>query len=108
MIKIEPKYQIPPTRLPFVNGQIAQLRIRDTDFLVSAIWGGKMGGKLYFWNPETHQHFMRELPAGAPGAYFLESAQDGRLYIGDGRGDLHRYDPGADRRATTQGGDRRR
>lgn len=97
LARVEPKYQIPPTRLPFVNGQIAQVRVRDVDFLVSAIWGGNFGGRLYFWNPDTHEHFMRELPKGVPGAFFLQSASDGRLYIGDGHGDLHRYDPRTDR-----------
>jgi hypothetical protein len=94
--RIAPRYRIPPTRLPFVNGEIAQVRIRDANYLVSAVWGGDAGGKLYFWNPQTHEHFMRELPRGVPGAYMLKMAVDGRLYIGDGHGDLHRYDPERD------------
>ncbi|HWB54733.1 MAG TPA: hypothetical protein VG722_11090, partial [Tepidisphaeraceae bacterium] len=96
LAKLNPKYQTPLTRLPFVNGQIAQIKIHDAVWLVSATWGGESGGRLYFWNPQTHQHFMREMPQGVPGAFFLQTGIDNRLYIGDGHGDLHRYDPKED------------
>lgn len=40
---------------------------------------------------------MRQLPAGSPGAYMLRTGPHGRLYVGDGKGDLYRYDPLMDR-----------
>jgi hypothetical protein len=97
MVDLKPKYRIPATRLPFVNGEIAQVEYQGQSCLVSAIWGGALGGRLFFWNPVNGFHAMRELPKGVPGAYMLKTAVDGRLYIGDGNGDLHRYDPKADR-----------
>lgn len=86
------RYQIPDTRLPFVNTEVAQVNVKGTPFLVSSIWGGSSGGKLYFWNPDTREQFMRELPDGVPGAYMLKTGPDAKLYLGCGNGDLCRYD----------------
>jgi len=90
-------FQVPPTRLPFINGEIAQLTINNEPHLVSAIWGNDYaGGRLYFWNPLTNSHFMRPMPKPSPGVYMLQTAPDNRLYLVDGRGDLYRYDPAKD------------
>jgi dienelactone hydrolase len=84
-------YRVPETRLPFVNGEIAQVNFQGKAHLVSAVWAASAGGRLYFWDPVSKTQAMRMLPAGAPGAYMLKTAADGNLYIGDGNGDLHRY-----------------
>jgi hypothetical protein len=90
-------FQVPPTRLPFINGEIAQLKIKGEPHLVSGIWGNEYaGGRIYFWNPLTGSHFMRPMPKPSPGVYMLQPGPDGRLYLGDGRGDLYRYDPEKD------------
>lgn len=93
---MEHTYPIPATRLPFVNSEIAQVVIKGEPMLVSAVWAGSAGGKIYFWNPVTRRQFMRPLPDGLPGAYMLKTAADGRLYLGCGTGELVRYDPSAD------------
>ncbi len=90
-------YQVPETRLPFVNGEIAQVDFKGSRHLVSAIWGGSdLGGRIYLWNPDTGSHHVRPLPRGVPGAYMLKTASDGRLYLGCGNGDLVRFDADAD------------
>ncbi len=90
------EYPVPPTRLPFVNTEIATIEFDGTPHLVSSIWGGSAGGRLYFWEPDSGHHDVRKLPDGIPGAYMLKPASDGRLYIGGGNGDLIRYNPGDD------------
>src|SRR3954454_11587575 len=90
-------FRVPDTRLPFVNGQIAQVNFKGEPHLVSAVWSGEdPGGRIYFWNPLTGSHDNRKLPAPIPGAYMLATAPDGRLYLGCGNGDLARYDPTTD------------
>lgn len=91
------RYRIPDSRLPFVNAEIATVMIRDELFLVSSIWGGSAGGRIYFWNPDTQTTFHRQLPDDIPGAYMLQSGPDGNLYLGCGQGDLVRYRPSEDR-----------
>lgn len=90
------RYDAPPTRLPFVNGEIACTRFDGEPHLVSAIWGGAQGGRLYFWNPETGHRAERRLPDPVPGAYMLQPGPDGCLYIGGGNGDLLCYSPDED------------
>ena len=90
-------FRIPPTRLPFVNAEVACVPFAGTPHLVSSIYGGGSGGRLYFWNPDTGAHAMRELPDGVAGAYMLKAGPDGLLYLGCGNGDLRRYDGEADR-----------
>ncbi|MCD6364454.1 MAG: hypothetical protein J7M14_01125 [Planctomycetes bacterium] len=90
------RYRIAETRLPFVNAEIAQVEFQGLPHLVSSTWGGKSGGRLYFWNPDTGSHDFRELPDKIPGAYMLRTGPDGRLYLGGGRGELVRYDPQSD------------
>ena len=91
------RYAIPHSRMPFINAEVAKVQFRGDVHLVSSIWGGSSGGRIYFWNPDTGSRGMRELPEGIPGAYMLRTAADGRLYLGCGNGDLIRYDPVADR-----------
>ena len=91
------RFPIPHSRLPFINAEVAKVRFRGDAHLVSSVWGGSTGGRIYFWNPDTGSRGMRELPEGIPGAYMLRTAVDGRLYLGCGNGDLIRYDPAADR-----------
>ena len=90
------RYQIPESRLPFVNAEIEKSTFGGSPHLVSSIWGGSGGGRLYFWNPDTGSHVMRKLPEGIPGAYMLRTGPDGKLYLGCGNGDLIRYNPEAD------------
>ncbi len=87
------RYPIPESRLPFANTEIAQIDFQGQPHLVSSIWGGNAGGRLYFWNPDTGSRAMRPLPCGIPGAYMIKTGPDGRLYLGCGNGDLIRYDP---------------
>jgi hypothetical protein len=87
---------VPDSRLPFVNAEIAQVRFDGEPHLVSSIWGGDSGGRIYFWNPDTGSHHERRLPDGVPGAYMLKTASDGTLYLGCGNGDLRTYDPESD------------
>jgi hypothetical protein len=96
MLKPLRTYQIPESRLPFVNTEIAKIDLPSGRHLVSSSWGGTTGGRLYFWNPQSQQQMMRPLPGSLPGAYMLKTASDGRLYIGAGNGDLQRYDPAQD------------
>ena len=91
------RYPIPHSRLPFINAEVTRVRFLGDDHLVSSVWGGSSGGRIYFWNPDTRSRGMRELPEGIPGAYMLRTAADGCLYLGCGNGDLIRYDPVADR-----------
>ncbi len=90
------RYKIPQSRMPFVNAEVSKARFQGEDHLVSSIWGGSSGGRIYFWNPDTGSKGMRELPGGVPGAYMLRTASDGCLYLGCGNGDLIRYDADAD------------
>src|SRR5436190_1320041 len=90
-------YKVPETRLPFINGEVAEIEFQGKRQLVSGIWGGGYaGGRIYFWDPIARTHAMRMLPKGSPGAYMIRPGPDEKLYIGDGKGDLHRYDPKAD------------
>jgi hypothetical protein len=86
----------PDSRLPFVNAEIAQIIFASEPHLVSSIWGGGSGGRIYFWNPDTGSHFERRLPESVPGAYMLKTGSDGNLYLGCGNGDLVVFDPEAD------------
>jgi hypothetical protein len=88
--------QVPETRLPFVNAEITQVQFAGEPHLVSSIWGGDSGGRIYFWNPDTGSHHERWLPDGVPGAYMLKTALDGTLYLGCGNGDLITYAPETD------------
>ena len=90
------RYAIPHSRMPFINAELATVQFRGDIHLVSSVWGGSSGGRIYFWNPDTRSRGMRELPGGIPGAYMLRTAADGCLYLGCGNGDLIRYDPVAD------------
>ena len=38
-------YEVPETRLPFVNGEIAQVDFQGTPHLVSGVWGATAGGR---------------------------------------------------------------
>src|ERR1044072_1168242 len=96
--------RVPDPRLPFVNGEVSQVNFQGKPHLVSGVWASEAGGRIYFWNPETKTHDMRMLPAGVPGAYMLKTAVDGKLYMGDGKGDLHCYDPATDRIETLVSG----
>jgi streptogramin lyase len=87
---------LPPTRLPFVNAEIATVTFEGEPHLVSSIWGGTSAGRIFFWSPETRSQGMRILPGGIPGAYMLKSGPDGKLYLGCGGGELVRYDPARD------------
>jgi hypothetical protein len=91
------RYRIPDTRLPFINAEIAEVNFRGAPHLVSSIYGGGSGGRLYFWNPDTGSRAMRPLPDGLPGAYMLKAGPDGTLYLGCAGGDLRRYDGERDR-----------
>ncbi len=93
---LERRFRMPDSRLPFVNAEIARVDFRGRPHLVTSVWGGGSGGRLYFWNPDTRSRDSRRLPDGTPGAYMLKTASDGRLYLGCGRGELARYDPRAD------------
>src|SRR5438552_5455938 len=85
-------FQVPDTRLPFINGEIAQVNFQNQPHLVSGIWGNaNAGGRIYFWNPLTGTHAMRMMPKPSPGVYMLQTGPDGKLYLGDGRCDLYRY-----------------
>lgn len=90
------RYPIPETRLPFVNTVITETAFAGEPALVSSVWVGAGGGRIYFWNPDTGIKAERKLPEGIPGAYMLKQGPDGRLYLGCGNGDLVRYDPAAD------------
>lgn len=90
------RYNIPHSRMPFVNAEVEQTQFQGEKHLVSSIWGGSSGGRIYFWNPDTGSKGMRELPDGVPGAYMLRTAGDGCLYLGCGNGDLIRYDAEVD------------
>lgn len=91
------RYPIPHSRLPFINAEVEQVWFQGADHLVSSVWGGSSGGRIYFWNPDSGSKGFRVLPDGIPGAYMLRTAADGCLYLGCGNGDLIRYDPVADR-----------
>jgi hypothetical protein len=87
------RFPVPATRLPFVNTEIARVDLPTGPHLVSSIWGGAIGGRLFFWNPVTASQFTRPLPEAIPGAYMLKTGLDGRLYLGCGNGQLVCYDP---------------
>lgn len=91
------RYAIPHSRLPFINAEVEQVSFQGADHLVSSVWGGSSGGRIYFWNPDSGSRGLRKLPEGIPGAYMLRVAADGCLYLGCGNGDLIRYDPVGDR-----------
>ncbi len=91
------KWSIPDTRLPFVNTEVTEVTFGGERCLVSSVWIGAAGGRLYFWNPDTGSHDVRLLPNGIPGAYMLKEGPDGLLYIGCGNGDLICYDPATDK-----------
>ena len=90
------KWAVPESRLPFVNAEIAKTTFQGEPHLVSSIWGGGSGGRIFFWNPDTGSHAMRMLPEGIPGAYMLKPGPDGKLYLGCGNSDLVRYNPETD------------
>ncbi len=90
------KYQIPDTPLPFVNMEIAEIDVNGRTHLVSSIWGGRNGGRIYIFDPDTGKSFYRRLPEGIGGAYMLRTGPDGLLYLGCGEGSLVSYDPRAD------------
>jgi len=87
---------IPPTRLPFVNTEFAEVQFRGEPRQVTSIWGGAEGGRIFLIDPRTGDCQARLLPDGEPGAYMLKTGPDGRLYLGSGEGNLLRYDPGRD------------
>jgi len=91
------KYPVPDTRLPFVNTEIEVIERSGVPFAVTASFGGASGGALFFFNPDTGEHFRRRMPEGIPGAYVLRKGPDGHLYLGAGNGDLLRYRPDEDR-----------
>jgi hypothetical protein len=82
---------IPATRLPFVNAEIAQVSLQGSPHLVSSVWAGSLGGRIYFWNPQTGHKLERELPHKIPGCYMLRTGPDGLLYLGCGDGSLLSY-----------------
>ncbi len=91
------KYQIPDTRLPFGNAEIAEIEIDGRTRLVSSIYGGDNGGRIYIFDPDTGESIWRKLPEGIGGAYMLRTDPDGLLYLGCTEGTLVVYDPQADR-----------
>ena len=66
-------YALPHTRLPFVNSEFAQLRIGQQTRLVTSIWGGTAGGRIFLIDPESGACESRRLPEGEPGAYMLKT-----------------------------------
>ncbi|MBN1809712.1 MAG: hypothetical protein JW909_11645 [Planctomycetes bacterium] len=96
LLQVQRSYEIPHTRLPFVNAEIASVDFGGVPHLASSVWGGAAGSRLYFWNPDTGSSDFRPFPDGIPGAYMLKTGPDGLLYAGCGNGDLIRYDPAAD------------
>ncbi len=90
------KYQIPETRLPFVNAEIAEIEIDGRTRLVSSVGGGSNGGRIYIFDPETGESFYRRLPE-VSGAYMLKPGPDGVLYLGCSKGLLAAYDPHVDK-----------
>ncbi len=99
------KYQIPETRLPFVNAEIAEIDIDGRTHLVSSIYGAGNGGRIYIFDPDTGKSFHRRLPEPIGGAYMLRTGPDGRLYLGCSEGSLIVYDPRADRFETLVSGE---
>lgn len=90
-------FPVPVTRLPIVNTGIETVERSGIPFAVTASFGADSGGNLFFFNPDTGEHFRRPLPEGVPGAYVLRKDFDGLLYLGAGNGDLLRYRPDTDR-----------
>ena len=90
------KYQIPETRLPFVNAEIAELEVGGQVRLVSSIAGDDCG-RIYIFDPATGESLCRHLPDGIGGAYMLRTGPDGLLYLGCSEGSLVVYDPEADK-----------
>jgi hypothetical protein len=90
-------FKVPDTRLPFINGEITQVEFQGKPHVVSGVWAGTLAGaRIYFWDPVGKTQAMRALPKESPGVYMLKTGPDGRLYLGDGKGDLYRYDPKTD------------
>lgn len=87
------RWPIPHSRLPFTNQDVTPIQFRGAPGLVSSVWGGHQGGRIYAWNPDTHESAEFVLPEKTPGAYMLQTASDGRVYLGAGNGDLLRFDP---------------
>lgn len=87
------KYQIPQTRLPFVNAEIAEVIFNGRPHLVSSTYSHTYGGRIYIFDPETGESTYRLLPDNIDGAYMLRTAPDGRLYLGCCEGSLIVYDP---------------
>jgi len=87
------RWPIPPSRLPFVNQDVTPIQFRSSPGIVSSVWGGPQGGRIYVWNPDTHEAQESCLPERVMGAYMLKTAPDGRLYLGGGNGELMRCDP---------------
>jgi hypothetical protein len=99
------RFRIPDTRLPFINAEIAEVNFGGEPHLVSSTYGGKAGGRLCFWNPDTGSVVQRRLPHGVRGTYMLKAGPDGALYLGCAGGDLLRYDPTGDSFETLVGGE---
>ncbi|MDY7011732.1 MAG: hypothetical protein SVV80_13425 [Planctomycetota bacterium] len=91
------KYQIPDTRLPFINGEIAEIQMDGQPRLVSSVRSADDDGRIYIFDPQTGESIYRRMPDGICGAYMLRTAADGCLYLGCGEGSLVVYDPRADR-----------
>ncbi len=91
------KYQIPETRLPFVNAEIAEIEVGGQVRLVSSTYGGDDCGRIYIFDPATGENICRHLPDGLGGAYMLRPGPDGLLYLGCSEGALVVYDPEADK-----------
>lgn len=89
-------FPVPPSRLPFVNTEIAGIERGGKPILVSSIWGGEAAGRIFLIDPADGSCEARVIPAGEGGAYMLQTGPDGRLYLGAGRGSLLCYDPARD------------
>src|SRR3990172_12290907 len=71
-------FPVPPSRMPFVNAEFAQVETPRGTRLVSSVWGGQGKSRLYLLDPLTGDFEERLLPGGEPGAYMLQTGPDRR------------------------------
>ncbi|HYF51216.1 MAG TPA: hypothetical protein VEJ63_17510, partial [Planctomycetota bacterium] len=90
-------FQIPESRTPFPNTELAIVTRRGKKWLAIGNVGAVGSGRIYFIDPQNGDCEFRTMPEFERGAYMLQTAVDGKLYLGGINGSLSCYDPETDR-----------
>ena len=89
-------FKIPPTRLSFLDSEIAVLKRGGETWLATSFWGGPGNGRILLIDPQNGDQEERPLPEKESGAAVLKTGPDGRLYLAGYAGNLFRFDPNTD------------